>query len=141
MKSNAKFLTSKTTYGWNRMEVVGSMISLVFLGSLCFGTTTEALQTISHSGHLDLMHVPEHVFILACVHLLIWFMVVTFIGGYSHYQWRCLDHETKIPAKKYVAPYFKDIHNKNLFRDLASVGLLMVTSVSVYFIDKKQHPR
>ena len=48
MKSNANFLTSKATYGWNRMEVVGSMISLVFLSSLCFGTATEALQTISH---------------------------------------------------------------------------------------------
>jgi len=141
MKSNAKFLTSKVTYGWNRMEVVGSMISLVFLGSLCFGTTTEALQTISHSGHLDLMHLPEYIFILACVHVLIWFLVLTFIGGYSHYQWRCLDHETKIPTKKYVAPYFNEIHIKNLFRDLASVGLLMVTSVSVYFIDEKQHPR
>lgn len=141
MKSNAKFLTSKVTYGWNRMEVVGSMISLVFLGSLCFGTTTEALQTISHSGHLDLMHLPEYIFILACVHVLIWFLVLTFIGGYSHYQWRCLDHETKIPTRKYVAPYFKDIHIRNLFRDLASVGLLMVTSVSVYFIDEDQHPR
>ena len=86
------------------------------------------------------MHAPEHIFILASVHVLIWFMVVKFIGGYSHYQWRCLEHETKIPTKKYVAPYFKDIHKKNLFRDLASVGLLMVTSVSVYFIDEDQHP-
>ena len=86
------------------------------------------------------MHVPEHVFILACVHVLIWFMVLTFIGGYSHYQWRCLDHETKIPTKKYVAPNFKDIQNKNLFRDLASVGLLIVTSVSVYLIGEDLHP-
>ena len=43
-KSNAKYLTSKATYGWNRMEVLGSMISLVFLASLCFGTAIEALQ-------------------------------------------------------------------------------------------------
>ena len=38
-------------------------------------------QTISHSGHLDLMHLPEYIFILACVHVLIWFLVLTFIGG------------------------------------------------------------
>ena len=27
------------------------------------------------------MHLPEYIFILACVHVLIWFLVLTFIGG------------------------------------------------------------
>ena len=49
-----------------------------------------------------------------------------YLLGYSHYQWRCLDHETKIPTRKYVAPYFKDIHIKNLFRDLASKSHFLI---------------
>jgi len=138
-KSNAKYLTSKATYGWNRMEVLGSMISLVFLASLCFGTAIEALQTIFHSGHLDLMHAPVHVFILSCVHVLIWFMVLAYIGGYSTYQWKCLDHE-KTTHKPYVTPYLKEIRKVNIFRDLQSCGLLMVTCISVYFIDEEKFP-
>ena len=48
MKSNAKSLTSKSTYGWSRLEVVGSMASLVFLSSLCFGTAIEAAQVSTY---------------------------------------------------------------------------------------------
>ena len=159
-KSNAKFLTSKSTFGFHRMEVLGSLISLVFLASLSFGTSIEALQvrigflfiafmfilsitlflsffvlnledfdlylekgcailtqyllliflatfpilskflfrqrhfhlinhysafftfqTILHSGHLDLMHQPANIFILACTHMLVWVIVLTLIGG------------------------------------------------------------
>merc|ERR1712013_146827 len=43
----------KNTFGWRRMEVVGSISSLVFLFSLCFGTIIEALQTLFHTSHLD----------------------------------------------------------------------------------------
>ena len=51
------------TFGWRRMEVVGSIGSLVFLFSLCFATFIEALQTIFHNEHLDTMHHEDWIMI------------------------------------------------------------------------------
>ena len=51
------------TFGWRRMEVVGSIGSLVFLFSLCFATFIEALQTIFHNEHLDTMHHSDWIMI------------------------------------------------------------------------------
>ena len=51
------------TFGWRRMEVVGSIGSLVFLFSLCFATFIEALQTIFHNEHLDTMHHADWIMI------------------------------------------------------------------------------
>ena len=39
---------SRSSFGWGRLESVGSLCTLVFLGSLCFGTAIEALQ-VSHN--------------------------------------------------------------------------------------------
>ena len=55
VNSNAASITQKTTFGWHRIEVVGALSSLVFLGSLSFGTAIEAMQVIiscliEHSG-------------------------------------------------------------------------------------------
>ena len=55
VNSNAASITQKTTFGWHRIEVVGALSSLVFLGSLSFGTAIEAMQVIIscllvHSG-------------------------------------------------------------------------------------------
>ena len=38
---------SRSSFGWGRLEAVGSLCTLVFLGSLSFGTTIEALQVSS----------------------------------------------------------------------------------------------
>ena len=46
VNSNAASITQKTTFGWHRIEVVGALSSLVFLGSLSFGTAIEAMQVI-----------------------------------------------------------------------------------------------
>ena len=53
----------QNTFGWRRMEVVGSISSLVFLFSLCFATAIEALQTLFHNDHLDTMHHPDWIMI------------------------------------------------------------------------------
>ena len=44
-KNNVK--SQRNTYGWYRVENVGAFSSLVFLGSLSFGTAIEALQVSS----------------------------------------------------------------------------------------------
>ena len=62
------------------------MVSLIFLLALCFGTTVESLQTIIHSGHLDVMHQPAYICILAGIDFLVWCLVFRAIGGYTFHQ-------------------------------------------------------
>ena len=52
------------TFGWKRMEVVGSLSSLIFLFSLCFATAVESLQTLFHNDHLDTLHHPDWILVL-----------------------------------------------------------------------------
>lgn len=160
-KSNAKTLLKKTTFGWPRIDVVGSLASLVFLASLCFGTAIEALQTLTHSGHLDVMHQPVNVCILALIHFLVWFAVFGLIGGYSHHQRRAIQHcrvsdnddnvcveiekrneeDMAATRRRYKSPTLADIKIIDIFRDLASCFLLVVTTVGVYYIDEEKYPR
>jgi hypothetical protein len=39
------------------------------------------LQTITHSGHLDVMHNPIGVFLLAVGHFFTWIAIFSLIGG------------------------------------------------------------
>ena len=66
--------------------MVGSLSSLVFLFSLCFATMVEALQTLFHTDHLDTMHHPEWVLILAGADIAVWLVALTAFGGYSALQ-------------------------------------------------------
>jgi len=74
------------TFGWRRMEVVGSIAALVFLFSLCFATFIEALQTLVHTGHMDTMHYPDWIMGALGGQVLVWAVAQFAIGGYSHYQ-------------------------------------------------------
>lgn len=62
------------------------MSSIVFLCALCFGTTVEAFQTMTHSDHLDVMHEPLYILILASIDLIVWGIVFRSIGGYTFHQ-------------------------------------------------------
>ena len=62
------------------------MFSIIFLCALCFGTTVEALQTITHNDHLDVMHQPIYICVLAGVDFLLWCLVFRYIGGYTFHQ-------------------------------------------------------
>ena len=46
-----------------------------------FGTTVEALQTMSHLDHLDAIHYTIGVCILAFAHFLVWCQVYKLVGG------------------------------------------------------------
>ena len=80
------FQTLRNTFGWHRMEVVGSISSLVFLFSLCFATAIEALQTLFHNDHLDTMHHPEWIMLVTGGNILLWVLSFFLIGGYSYHQ-------------------------------------------------------
>ena len=67
------------------------MVSIIFLSALCFGATVEALQTIIHSGHLDVMHQPLYITILAGIDFLVWCLVFRLIGGYTFHQRTALE--------------------------------------------------
>ena len=76
----------KNTFGWRRLDVVGSISSLVFLFSLCFATAIEALQTVFHNGHLDTMHHPDWIMVTVCGNLGLWLLSFVTVGGYSYHQ-------------------------------------------------------
>jgi len=82
----SKEASLKNTFGWHRMEVVGSIFSLVFLSSLCFATFIEAIQTLFHSDHLDTMHHPDWILLTLAGHFGIWCVIFCITGGPSHVQ-------------------------------------------------------
>ena len=67
------------------------MVSSIFLCALLFGTTVESLQTIRHSDHLDVMHEPGYICILAGIDLLVWCITFKCIGGYTYHQRTSVD--------------------------------------------------
>ena len=67
------------------------MVSTIFLCALLFGTTVECLQTIRHSDHLDVMHEPGYICILAGIDLFIWCIAFRCIGGYTYHQRTSVD--------------------------------------------------
>ena len=67
------------------------MVSSIFLCALLFGTTVESLQTIRHSDHLDVMHQPGYICILAGIDLLVWCIAFHCIGGYTYHQRTSVD--------------------------------------------------
>jgi len=122
-KSNASL---KNTFGWRRMEVVGSIASLVFLFSLCFATFIEALQTVFHNDHLDTMHHPDWILFLICAHLAVWMVTFVIIGGYTFHQQKAVGDVNKKATKTKTNPaYFA--------RDLGGAMFNLLTSILVYF--------
>jgi len=126
--NNAPALRAKGTFGWGRVGVVGTLISFVVLISQYFGTTVEALQTISHLDHLDAIHEPVGICVLAFMHLLVWCVVFYQLGGYTYNQKTLLAQSKKSVKNSLGHPFnFKDI-----CRDLAGVTLQFFTAMVIY---------
>ena len=107
----------KNTFGWRRLEVVGSLSSLVFLFSLCFASAVEAVQTLVHSDHLDTFHHRGWIVGILAANLLVWLVSVVAIGGFSQHQTRSVDQQQIQTAD------WSKLKLSDLWRDL-SVGLL-----------------
>lgn len=43
--------TLKNTFGWARVEVLGTLVNMLFLMALCFAISVAAVQTIVHASH------------------------------------------------------------------------------------------
>lgn len=133
----------KSTFGWARIEVVGSLFSLVFLASLSFASSIECIQTIVHSGHLDVMHHSFSICILAGVHFVVWIIIFCLIGGYSHQQSEVIFNrgsggqvsllmpsiKTKEAFVSFSLDHMFRIPFRHVFRDLAVVSMLLVVAM------------
>ena len=117
----------KNTFGWRRLEVVGSLSSLVFLFSLCFASAVEAVQTLFHSDHLDTFHHRGWILVILAANLVVWLVAVVAMGGFSQHQTRSVaarqqDRETRAG--------WSSLEISDLGRDL-SVGLLTLLTCSL----------
>ncbi|TRY61336.1 hypothetical protein TCAL_07445 [Tigriopus californicus] len=139
-------LDLRSSFGWARLEVVGSLSSLVFLASLSFFTGIECLQTLFHNDHLDAMHQSFSVFSLVVIHFLIWMVVFCLIGGYSFQQSKIMESSTggiqltsgQRNANHSTSGKFRGIFHvpsRNIFRDLAGCVILILLSGGVFFFE------
>jgi len=128
----------KNTFGWRRMEVVGSIASLVFLFSLCFATMIEALQTLFHTDHLDTMHHPEWIMVLVGGNLAVWLVSFFVIGGYSYHQSRAVtqDKPSRLVADESTSTcssFMKKTRVVDVTRDLCGCVFTFLTCSLVYY--------
>jgi len=131
-KLNSGENSLKNTFGWARMEVVGSLSSLVFLGSLCFASFIECLQTLFHSEHLDTMHHPDWIMGVAGGNVVVWIFTFVVLGGFTNHQMEAVRstdcgkyHKDHKPSRRCR---FSDV-----FRDLVGPLLTVGSACAVYY--------
>ena len=123
------------TFGWKRMEVVGSLSSLIFLFSLCFATAIESLQTLFHNDHLDTLHHPDWIMLLLAANLLVWAVSLLTLGGYTHHQSKSVRQETESvwsSGKCCFSPVSR-VSTSDLTRDLAGLIFTFLSAILVYY--------
>jgi len=138
--------TLKNTFGWRRMEVVGSISSLIFLFSLCFATAIEALQTLFHSDHLHTLHHPDWVMIVTGVNVILWIISFSTIGGFSYHQKLAVRQQSgtrgslssksrtqETDGQLSCAYFCQRARVSDLLRDFCGSFFTLLTSSLVYF--------
>jgi len=128
----------KNTFGWRRLDVVGSISSLVFLFSLCFATAIEALQTVFHNGHLDTMHHPDWIMVTVCGNLGLWLLSFVTVGGYSYHQTTAVrqrhgHHLRRDRQASSRCGYTRRSSAADVWRDLCGCLFTLLTCSLVYF--------
>jgi len=129
----------ENTFGWRRMEVVGSLSSLVFLFSLCFATAIEALQTLFHNDHLDTLHHPDWIMFLLAANLVVWAVSLLSLGGYTHHQKKSVRQEHACCDQAQSGPRccksfaLRGVRTSDLTRDLSGCLFTFLSSILVYY--------
>jgi len=134
--------TLKNTFGWHRLEVVGSICSLVFLSSLCFATFIESIQTLFHSDHLDTMHNPEWILFAIAGHFCVWLMLFFITGGPSHLQNSAVrqskskkgesSHRSVVQCRSFTE-ILSQVKIDEIVRDLQGMFFVIVTCCLIKF--------
>lgn len=74
--------TLKNTFGWIRIEILGTLFNLIFFAALLFSIIVECIQTIVHSGHESV--IPEYPLILVIsgsAGILLYIILQLTVGG------------------------------------------------------------
>lgn len=83
---------TKNTYGWDRIELMSCLCTLIFIASFC---CTIGLEAIQRTGHQPPMRYPLLVIGLGGIGLVLNLLVFYLIGGYSSHQSSFLEQENK----------------------------------------------
>lgn len=132
IKLNSGENSLKNTFGWARMEVVGSLSSLVFLSSLCFASFIECLQTLFHTSHLDTMHHPDWIMGVAGGNVVVWIFTFVVLGGYSNHQTEAVRNTMGGKYRREHATT-RRCRFSDMFRDLVGPFLTIGTAWAVHF--------
>lgn len=74
--------TLKNTFGWIRIEILGTLFNLIFFAALLFSIFVECIQTLAHSGHEDVIPVYPLVLVIAGTAALFLYLVLQLtVGG------------------------------------------------------------
>lgn len=75
-------ITIKNTFGWIRIEILGTLFNLIFFSALLFSILVECIQTLCHSGHEDV--IPAYPMILVVsgsAGILLYIILQITVGG------------------------------------------------------------
>ncbi|XP_037079303.1 zinc transporter 1-like [Pollicipes pollicipes] len=78
--------STKNTFGWARLDVLVTVMTLLFLAALCFSVSVEAVQAMVHAGHQDAIHHPVYIMACAAAVLLGHLLCYVLIGGFTNLQ-------------------------------------------------------
>ena len=77
--------TLKNTFGWIRIEILGTLFNMIFFAALLFSIFVECIQTMAHSSHENV--IPDHPLILVVsgiAGVLLYVILQLTVGGESH---------------------------------------------------------
>lgn len=77
--------TLKNTFGWIRIEILGTLFNMIFFAALLFSIFVECIQTMAHSSHEKV--IPDHPLILVVsgiAGILLYIILQLTVGGESH---------------------------------------------------------
>ena len=74
------------TFGWIRIEILGTLFNLIFFSALSFSILVESIQTLAHSGHEDVIPgYPIVLVVTGAVGLVLHTLLRLTVGGKSLY--------------------------------------------------------
>ncbi|CAB4067184.1 unnamed protein product [Lepeophtheirus salmonis] len=99
-------------------------------------------KTLFHIDHLDVMHTPGKVCILAGIHFGIWVVTFLLIGGNTNHQMGILSAMNDIGKEPNPWYFVRNFRIDNFFRDLSSCFALMTATgiimlLSLYSVNPK----
>ncbi|XP_043225888.1 zinc transporter 1-like [Amphibalanus amphitrite] len=133
------------TFGWARLEVLTTVVTLLFMAALCFSISVEAIQSLANAAHSDDMHHPVYVMACAAAILLANLVCYILIGGYT-----CLQSTLLAPseAAKRLSPAASEAQLRpdsrlvkrtpaaplahHFARDLSGAVLLVISATTAY---------